>query len=274
MQDLSLPHLPALAALLAATSDGVVFRDADGIVVAANGRAAEIVGKELVGAALPFESVAGDQTVRGPRGRKRDIVVTTQPVVAGVPPQTCGSVTVFTDVTEQRRAEADVQNLLSLVRREALTDSLTGLANRRAFDERLEAELSRARRHHQPISLALLDLDRFKELNDRHGHPAGDRALARVADILRDCVRTEDTAARLAGDEFAVILPGTRAEEAQPAMLRVISHVASDPLLAELGTTLSAGVADVVDGDAAALYSAADQTLYASKRAGGARVSI
>ena len=275
MTDLGLPHLPALTALLEATSDGVVFRDPSGRILATNERATEIVGRDLVGGELPFDADNGEQRFRrARRGGERVLMVNTRPVVAGVPPQTCGTVTVFTDVTERRRAEHDVQELLALVRREALTDALTGLANRRAFDERLAAELSRARRHGEHVSLAVLDLDDFKALNDRHGHPEGDRALKRVAELLGECVRQEDTAARLAGDEFAVILPATRAEDAQPALIRLTSSVAADPLLSQLGTTVSAGIADTLSDDVAALYSAAAKALYASKRAGGARVSI
>jgi diguanylate cyclase (GGDEF)-like protein len=194
--------------------------------------------------------------------------------VTGVPPELAGVVLAFTDITDRRKAEDDVVRLLALLRREALTDALTGLANRRAFDERLGAELSRARRHGEPVSLALIDLDDFKELNDRHGHPDGDRALKRLAEILHASVRAEDTAARLAGDEFAVILPSTAAGDAQPVINRVAGCVAGDPLLAGLGTTVSAGIAEAHDVDAGALYRAADGALYAAKRAGGARVSV
>jgi diguanylate cyclase (GGDEF)-like protein/PAS domain S-box-containing protein len=302
---LRLPHLPALAALLDASGDGVLFYDADGRIVAASRRAEEILGipeEQLRGltpadlaprcvredeSPFPADDLPAARTLRTgepqrdvlmglerPLGERRWVVLNSEPLRTGVPPEMVGVVTVFTDITDRRRAEDDVVRLLALLRREALTDSLTGLANRRAFDERLAAELSRARRHHEPVSLALIDLDDFKALNDRHGHPEGDRALKRVAEIVRASVRAEDTAARLAGDEFAVILPSTAATAAQPVINRVAGAVAGDPLLAGLGTTVSAGVAEAHDEDAAALYSAADAALYTSKRAGGARVSV
>ena len=259
-----------------------MFTDAGGRVVASNQRAQEVLllgGDEL--ARLTSETLQSGKpqrevtmAVRPRRGAERWLVANSQPVMTGVPPRLAGAVTTFTDITAQRAAETDVKRLLALLRREALTDALTGLANRRAFDERLGAELSRARRHGEPVSLALLDLDGFKALNDRHGHPEGDRALARLAEILGSSVRAEDTAARLAGDEFAVILPSTSAADAQPVIGRIAGAVAGDPILAVLGSTVSAGVAEARDEDAGALYSAADAALYASKRAGGARVTL
>ena len=282
-----------------------MFHDADGRIVASSRRAEEILGlsdeqlrgqtpADLAprvlredGSPFPAEELPAAVTLRTgevcrdvvmgflrPRGDRRWLVVNSEPILTGVPPGLVGAVTAFTDVTDRRKAEEDVRTLLALLRREALTDALTGLANRRAFDERLAAELSRAKRHGEPVALGLIDLDGFKALNDRHGHPEGDRALKRVAEILRASVRAEDTAARLAGDEFAVILPATAAREAQPVIGRIAGAVAGDPLLAEFGTTVSAGVAEARDEDAGALYSAADAALYASKRAGGARVSL
>jgi diguanylate cyclase (GGDEF)-like protein len=187
--------------------------------------------------------------------------------------QIIGVVTAFTDFTDRQR-------LLELLRAQALTDSLTGLANRRAFDDRLSTELSRARRQGDPIVLALLDIDRFKELNDRHGHPEGDRALTRVAKVVRDGVRAEDHVARLAGDEFAVVLPATDEAEAEEVISRVVDAIAEDEVLRTLGATVSAGLAqaDLGDGarreaaagvDADALYRRADAALYAAKRRAG-----
>ena len=103
----------------------------------------------------------------------------------------------------------DNARLHAEVKRMALTDVISGLANRRAFDEKLEAELIRASRYHHPLSLIILDLDSFKEYNDRWGHPAGDVRLREIADLLRLNVRDPDLAARYGGEEFAVILPNT-----------------------------------------------------------------
>jgi diguanylate cyclase (GGDEF)-like protein len=103
----------------------------------------------------------------------------------------------------------DNARLHAEVKQMAMTDVISGLANRRAFDEILEAEITRATRYHQPLSLIILDLDSFKEYNDRWGHPAGDVRLREVADLLRLNVREPDVAARYGGEEFAVILPNT-----------------------------------------------------------------
>jgi diguanylate cyclase (GGDEF)-like protein len=103
----------------------------------------------------------------------------------------------------------DNARLHAEVKRMAMTDVVSGLANRRAFDERLVAEMRRARRYSQPISLIILDLDSFKEYNDRWGHPAGDVRLKEIADLLTANVREPDMAARYGGEEFAIILPNT-----------------------------------------------------------------
>ena len=103
----------------------------------------------------------------------------------------------------------DNARLHAEVRQMALTDVISGLANRRAFDEILEAEITRASRYHQPLSLIILDLDSFKAYNDKWGHPAGDVRLRELADVLRLKVREPDVAARYGGEEFAVILPNT-----------------------------------------------------------------
>ena len=103
----------------------------------------------------------------------------------------------------------DNARLHAEVKRMAMTDVISGLANRRAFDEILEAEITRASRYHHPLSLIILDLDSFKEYNDRWGHPAGDVRLREIADLLRLKVRDPDVAARYGGEEFAIILPNT-----------------------------------------------------------------
>jgi diguanylate cyclase (GGDEF)-like protein/PAS domain S-box-containing protein len=152
----------------------------------------------------------------------------------------------------------------------ASTDPLTGLANHRAFHERLADEVARAVRHGRPLCLALLDLDRFKHYNDLHGHQAGDRALARVAERLREASRAGELVARVGGEEFAWILPESDPEEAARTVERAREAVAEGAAL-----TLSAGVCGM--GHATTpdeLYRLADGALYWAKANGRDRVCI
>lgn len=110
--------------------------------------------------------------------------------------------------------QSALRRLLEREQELSRTDSLTGLMNRRAFGEQLEEEIVRSRRYGRPFSLAYMDLDDFKEVNDRHGHDAGDRLLRTVARTLRGSLRSSDFVARLGGDEFAILLPETEDEAA------------------------------------------------------------
>jgi diguanylate cyclase (GGDEF)-like protein len=134
---------------------------------------------------------------------------------------------------------------LKNLRRSAVTDPLTGLQNRRLFDETLEKELNRARRYAHPLSLVTLDLHRFKEVNDKHGHPRGDEVLHAAATTLRKALRTSDSAFRTGGDEFALILPQTDSAQAS-ALSRRIGFVFSEtlrPLNLTISVSMDHGVA-------------------------------
>jgi diguanylate cyclase (GGDEF)-like protein len=168
----------------------------------------------------------------------------------------------------------------------AVSDPLTGLKNARYFRARLEEARAAALRAGEPLSVLMLDLDRFKEVNDRFGHPAGDRVLRAVADAIASVVRDGDTAARLSGsvarmggEEFAVVLPG--ADEAAAAAIgeRILEAIRAAALMTDQGevrVSASGGVAvmgpDALDADA--LYARADQALYAAKAAGRDRMSL
>jgi len=165
---------------------------------------------------------------------------------------------IVVDVTEQRALEDHL-------RREALSDSLTGLANHRRLFEVLHSEICRTKRTEREFSLVLLDLDELKEINDRFGHPAGDRALCRLARVLADCCRSVDTAARQGGDEFALVLPETGFAAATLVARRICDLLAKDA--EEPNLSVSVGVASYpsdADGIGSLLYTA-DKALYAMK---------
>ena len=157
---------------------------------------------------------------------------------------------------------------------QARTDPLTGLANRRFFDERLAQETERANRHMRALSVMLVDVDRFKAINDRFGHATGDRVLVNLADSLRAVMRSGDVLARHGGDEMAMILPDCDAEEAAHVVERMLAAIAEDTSLARRhGVSLSAGVAAHTPGQSADdLLRCADQALYRAKDEGRNRV--
>ena len=174
------------------------------------------------------------------------------------------------DVTERRRIEAQL-------RFEAERDPLTGLLNRRAFDDCLSAVVGAPTLRRPLGALLALDLDGFKSLNDELGHGAGDQALAATAEVLLHAVRTTDAVARLGGDEFAVLLPGARCEPARRIATAIVAGVAALDIRNSRGPlTASVGIA-LVDGTGAdpdALLDAADLAMYEAKRAGGNQWSV
>jgi diguanylate cyclase (GGDEF)-like protein len=164
-----------------------------------------------------------------------------------------------------------------MVERQALVDGLTGLANRRQADEALASELARTERLGGPVGLILADVDDFKAVNDRFGHPTGDVVLRDLAETLRENVREIDTAARWGGEEFALILPGTDLEGAAQVAERIRVALAEREILsvdgAPLHVTASFGVATSgATTTVQQLVEAADESLYRAKRAGKDRV--
>jgi diguanylate cyclase (GGDEF)-like protein len=172
-----------------------------------------------------------------------------------------------------------VVRLFGRMQQMAERDSLTGLANRRRLLAVGQEEQRRARRFGHPLAAVMLDLDRFKLVNDRHGHGAGDDVLREVARRILATVRETDLPARYGGEEFAVLLPVTDLETAREAAERIRLAVAEAPLATRRGpleVTLSAGVAMLDDHtrDLGALFDAADAALYAAKAAGRNRVAV
>lgn len=158
------------------------------------------------------------------------------------------------------------------------TDHLTGLLNRRAFVERLEKVVVRARRVETPVAVAFLDLDRFKRVNDDHGHAAGDAVLIGVARALEDVIRGGDVAARIGGDEFAALLWRSDLHDAEQVGRRILEGVtrALHATKAGAGVGVSVGLAFFPAGpaDAKAALARADESMYEAKRAGKGRLWI
>ncbi|KJC42669.1 diguanylate cyclase [Bradyrhizobium sp. LTSP857] len=179
------------------------------------------------------------------------------------------------DLTDQKRAETALKEL-------ATKDGLTGLSNRRSFDEMLMSEWSRAQQTQRPMSLLFVDVDHFKLFNDQHGHQTGDECLRAVADVVsRHALRPLDLASRYGGEEFALILPDMScddacaiAEEIRRAVMAL--RIAHGAIGAGNHVTLSVGVASHIPGEADGgpdrLLGSADQALYAAKRLGRNRV--
>ncbi|HEX8445162.1 MAG TPA: diguanylate cyclase [Sphingomonas sp.] len=161
---------------------------------------------------------------------------------------------------------------LKRLRHLAMTDELTGLMNRRAFMTLLAEEQQRAMRYGQSLSVAIIDIDHFKSINDRFGHAAGDATLVRVVDLCRGALRNSDVMARLGGEEFGVLMPGTAGQGAHYAVERLRLAVDQSPFAhgtMRFPVTISAGVASYSDGqDGIALLSAADMMLYRAKADG------
>jgi diguanylate cyclase (GGDEF)-like protein len=168
-----------------------------------------------------------------------------------------------------RSLTAQLMGLREHAERRALTDSLTGLANRRAFDEALVRHVASNGRYNRPLSLAMLDVHHFKSINDRFGHEAGDAALVAVANALTNEVRLPDTCFRWGGDEFAVLLPEIRPDGAEAAAQRIVEAVSRNARLPDdLPLWIDFGVANLRAGERVEdLLERADATLLATKRA-------
>ena len=179
---------------------------------------------------------------------------------------------VLRDISERKRLEQELTRL-------ATTDSLTGIANRRSFFEQLEREWSRARRHSRPLALMMFDLDRFKEVNDSHGHAAGDRVLVELVDEARGLLRADDVLARLGGEEFAILLPEVDLEGAAAAAERLRERLGGREVVLPTGRVRCTVSVGVVEGRLAlespdAALNRADDALYTAKREGRNRVCL
>jgi diguanylate cyclase (GGDEF)-like protein/PAS domain S-box-containing protein len=173
---------------------------------------------------------------------------------------------------------SDKRDAIDKRRKSVFSDDLTGVANRRAFFEAAELELTRNRRSSRPTALILFDADHFKRINDNHGHPAGDCVLRQLGVALSSTFRQVDVVARVGGEEFAVLLPSSTLAGAAAVAERLRELVAGQPAMCDgvpIACTVSAGIAAIEEGetiDLDTLMKRADQALYAAKAKGRNRV--
>jgi diguanylate cyclase (GGDEF)-like protein len=181
------------------------------------------------------------------------------------------------DQQRLRTINRRLADLLGDAERLARTDALTGLANARAFTERLRQEVARAHREPTPLCLAYIDIDNFKRVNDAHGHAAGDELLRVTAQAIRETVRASDVAARLGGDEFAVLFVGMRAEAAEATAHRLLARLERITELypgLSLGASIGMAMYPSVPESAEEMIRAADAAMYEAKRRGKRRVVL
>lgn len=187
-----------------------------------------------------------------------------------------GETDFLTIFAQQIEMAITIAGLFEEVKAQAVTDSLTGLYNRRYFEEYLKKEVKRALRQKQPFSIIGLDLDHLKEINDKYGHAYGDLAIKTVADVLKKNARAIDTAARMGGEEFNVILPGVESEGAMAAAERIRKALEEEKLDTIGHITASIGVATFLEhsDNIEDILELTDQAMYSSKRNGRNRVTL
>jgi diguanylate cyclase (GGDEF)-like protein len=165
--------------------------------------------------------------------------------------------------------------LLEQLRSNADTDLVTGVHNHRYLQERLRQEVARTARSHSPLAVLMMDLDKFKQVNDRHGHADGDRVLHNIGSIIIDKLRANDVVARYGGDEFVVVMPDTSAEQAEAVAQRVVDairerrHELSDGSRVSVGVSAGLAVYPEDGRTTADLLANADAAMYVAKRSGG-----
>jgi diguanylate cyclase (GGDEF)-like protein len=216
------------------------------------------------------------------RGRERLIPTSYRfyplehPAVAGIGREGAHDAVLVDQVaTLNRRYQESLAQLASLtgkLRELATTDPLTGLFNRRAFMDRAEAEWARHVRYKHPLGCVMIDVDHFKEVNDNHGHAAGDAVLQHVGALIRASLRTTDLSARIGGDEFVALMPDTTLDGAYALGERLLMRLFGRPLTGlgrEVRVTLSIGVATSDGAETLdALFAHADRALYQAKQTG------
>jgi diguanylate cyclase (GGDEF)-like protein/putative nucleotidyltransferase with HDIG domain len=265
-------ELPSLHALMEGSAVGMGYLDADLRFVEGNHALAQAFGVEDV-AGLELSRVAvGART----EGLVRQVLLTGRPVSVDARAARVSYYRVLAidgealGIGAVALAESKGVRHLAQLKLEAETDGLTGLLNHRAFQERLLLEFTRADRHGRPLSLAVVDVDGFKQLNDTFGHQVGDDALRRVAGHLAAAVRASDTVARVGGDEFALLLPETTAASAEIVLERAHAMIRTDAAAeGVVDFTVSIGICDLSQARTPdELFRFADGALYWAKASG------
>ncbi|WP_182113187.1 MULTISPECIES: diguanylate cyclase [unclassified Actinotalea] len=263
--------------VLEALTDAVVVLDPRGVLLDTNPAARVLLRDTDYAIGTPWRSpmpaaieaaiATGAGTVTTPRGGVLDVRITQISDRAGRP---IGRVVVMRDITELERLRRELAD-------QALRDGLTGVHNRRSFEQQLADALTQARADGTPLSLLLVDLDHFKRINDTHGHATGDRVLVEVARALEASTLPGETLARLGGEEFVVLLPGLGGDEAVRRAEAVRARCAAVHVEVRGGVasvTISVGVAELpADGTADTILRDADRAMYAAKAAGRDRVA-
>ncbi len=267
-------------------SDAVVIVDRDGRILDLNPAAASLLGLSLdealrVNIASRLVTPLLDRLLTGAGGvvtvdnRFFDVKST---VLRSDGDRVIELALVFRDVTEQLKTREHLERVSAELEKAANTDSLTQLSNRRYFRQRLDAEIANVERHRTPLSVVLFDLDHFKRVNDTYGHDVGDRVLQVIGNITTGFKRGADVAARLGGEEFALLLPHTdlagAVKVAQRLRRTIEEHVISDRNHNPIRVTVSVGVASVTPERPSSdrTLTEADRALYRAKNAGRNRV--
>ena len=182
-------------------------------------------------------------------------------------------------VIRERSLISERDRMIENLRKLSIKDPLTELYNSRYFYEQLEKEIARSGRYLHPLALIFIDIDHFKAINDTYGHMVGDRALLLIAQKMKNCLRSQDTAYRFAGDEFTIILPETTADQTEVVADRIRSEMENERLvifekqISQI--TLSLGIAEYVrNEDMKQFIHRADVTMYQAKKSGGNKIFI